>query len=414
MNGKRAFEFLNKIGFERVSGSKEEAKAAQMICDEIESIGGKAVIEEFDVSSQDIKVAKLEVLKPEYKSYEVTGFGSAGSTPEEGITAGFYYYECDSIVDKENAKGKIVLINGRLSRQIYKSIIEAGALGFISFNGDLNDDNVDIAYNELRDSLKEFGIIPGVNLKVQDAVDLVLSEPQEVKLTLIQDEFQVKSRNVISEIEGTDKKDEVVVVTAHFDSVKYSTGVYDNGAGSVINLEAYRYFMENKPRRTLKFIWCGSEERGLLGSKAWVRDHNDELKNIKLCINCDVAGPVLGRDVIFVTGTNEILDYCKSFANEIGFTAVFHLDTYSSDSIPFADNGIPGINVTRFGLPGTAYIHNRYDIIKYLDYKNLEKTGSYQIKLMEKIDKAVNSPFEFKVSDEVKVKVDKYLFKDKK
>ena len=53
-------------------------------------------------------------------------------------------------------------------------------------------------------------------------------------------------------------------------------------------------------------------------------------------------------------------------------------DTYSSDSIPFADNGIPGINVTRFGVPGTAYIHNRYDVIKYLDYKNLQKTGSYQ------------------------------------
>ena len=414
MNGKRAFEFLNKIGFERVSGSQEELLAAKMIYDEIESIGGKAEIEEFDVNSQEIKVAKLEVLKPNYKEYQVTGFGNSGSTPEEGLIAGFYYYECDSIVDKENAKGKIVLVNGRLTRPIYKSIIEAGAIGFISFNGDLNDPNVDIAYNELRDSLKEFGVLPGVNMKVQDAVDLVLSEPEEVKLTLIQDEFKIKSRNVISEIEGTDKKEEVFVFTAHFDSVKYSTGVYDNGAGSVINLETYRYFMENKPRRTMKFIWCGSEERGLLGSKAWVLKHNEELKNIKMCFNCDVAGPVLGKDMIFVTATNEILDYCKSYANEIGFTANFYLDTYSSDSIPFADNGIPGINVTRFGVPGTAYIHNRYDVIKYLDYKNLEKTGNYQIKLVEKIDKAVNSPFEYKVSDDVKAKVDKYLFKDKK
>ena len=142
MNGKRAFEFLNKIGFERVSGSQEEALAAKMIYDEIESIGGKAEIEEYDVNSQEIKVAKLEVLKPNYKEYQVTGFGNSGSTPEEGLIAGFYYYECDSIVDKENAKGKIVLVNGRLTRPIYKSIIEAGAIGFISFNGDLNDPNV--------------------------------------------------------------------------------------------------------------------------------------------------------------------------------------------------------------------------------------------------------------------------------
>ncbi len=63
--------------------------------------------------------------------------------------------------------------------------------------------------------------------------------------------------------------------------VRYSTGVYDNGAGSVINLEAYRYFLENKPNRNLIFIWCGSEERGLLGSKAYVKKHEEELKKCK-------------------------------------------------------------------------------------------------------------------------------------
>ena len=413
MNGKRAFELLKKIGFVRMGGTCEEKKAANILKEEVEKIGGEAKIEEFDVCGNEITEVKLEVLEPNYKEYKVTGFLNSGSTGKEGLVGDFYYVSTESTVDLENAKGKIVLINGAMGRNLYKKLVEAGIIGFITYNGDLKDnyEDVDIAYPELREPLREIKVLPGVNMKVHDAVDLVLSEATKVKITLNQVEKQVSSRNVIAEIEGSEKKDEVIVFTAHFDSVRYSTGVYDNGAGSVINMEAYRYFMENKPKRTLKFIWCGSEERGLLGSKAYVKAHEEELKNVKFNINCDVAGPVLGRDVVFATANNEVLNYCKSLGSEIGFPANYVLDTYSSDGIPFADKGIASVSITRFGSMGTAYIHNRHDVIKYLDYKNLEKTGNYLITLAKKIDDSKYMPFDTKVSDEVKDKVDKYLFK---
>ncbi len=413
MNGKRAFEILQKIGFERMSGTKEEEKAAKIICDEIEKIGGKPEIEEFEVNSQTIHKAKLEVLEPEYKEYKVIGYGNAGSTKEEGLVADFYYMTTDSIIDKELAKGKIVLINGRLTMNVYKRIVEAGAVGFISFCGELKDayDDIDLAYPELRQPLKDIKVLPGVSMNVHDAVDLVLSEPKKVKLTLVQDEYKILSHNVISKIEAKNKTDETIILTSHYDSVRYSTGVYDNGAGSVINLEAYRYFLENKPNRNLIFIWCGSEERGLLGSKAYVKKHEEELKNVKIVINCDVAGPVLGADEIFVTANEEILSYCKALGSELAFPANYHLDIYSSDGVPFTDKGIPSISVTRFGTSGTAYIHNHHDIIKYLDYKNLEKTGNYLIQLVNKIDKSQFMPFSLNVCDQIKEKVDKYLFK---
>ena len=66
MNGKRAFEILNKIGFVRMGGTQEELDAANIILDEIKNAGGEGYIEEFDVNGQDIKVAKLEVLEPVY------------------------------------------------------------------------------------------------------------------------------------------------------------------------------------------------------------------------------------------------------------------------------------------------------------------------------------------------------------
>ena len=71
MNGKRAFELLNKIGFERVSASDEELKCANILKEEIENVGGNAVIEEFDVDAYNIKCVKFEVLEPEYKEYFV-------------------------------------------------------------------------------------------------------------------------------------------------------------------------------------------------------------------------------------------------------------------------------------------------------------------------------------------------------
>ena len=119
-------------------------------------------------------------------------------------------------------------------------------------------------------------------MRTTDAMELIKSNPTLVTIDNDQDEFKATSQNVISEIKG--ELEEEIVFTAHYDSVPFSRGVYDNGAGSAILLELYRYFINNKPKRTLRFIWCGSEERGLLGSKAFVKKHNKQLKNIVLCI----------------------------------------------------------------------------------------------------------------------------------
>ena len=93
---------------------------------------------------------------------------------------------------------------------------------------------------------------------------------------------------MIAEIKGTEHPEQIISFGAHYDSVEFSKGVYDNGAGSVINMEAARWFAQHPPKRTVKFCWYGSEEIGLEGSKAFVRDHKDELKDHVFMINVDV------------------------------------------------------------------------------------------------------------------------------
>jgi carboxypeptidase Q len=83
--------------------------------------------------------------------------------------------------------------------------------------------------------------------------------------------------NVIAEIPGTDPllKDEVVMLGAHFDSVAHSPGATDNATGSAAVMEAMRILKEVgvKPRRTIRVGLWGGEEEGLLGSRAYVREH---------------------------------------------------------------------------------------------------------------------------------------------
>ena len=86
--------------------------------------------------------------------------------------------------------------------------------------------------------------------------------------------------NIIAEIPGTDLKDEVVMIGAHFDSWHGGTGATDNGTGSSVCLEAMRILkkLDLKPRRTIRIGLWGGEEQGLLGSTEYVKQHFGERK----------------------------------------------------------------------------------------------------------------------------------------
>ncbi|MEQ1828579.1 MAG: M28 family peptidase [Pirellula sp.] len=89
----------------------------------------------------------------------------------------------------------------------------------------------------------------------------------------------LNSFNIIAEIPGTDLKDEIVMLGAHFDSWHAGTGATDNGIGCAVAMEAVRILkaIDAKPRRTIRIgLWTG-EEQGLLGSKAYVTDHFGKL-----------------------------------------------------------------------------------------------------------------------------------------
>ncbi|HMF95434.1 MAG TPA: M20/M25/M40 family metallo-hydrolase [Vicinamibacterales bacterium] len=98
------------------------------------------------------------------------------------------------------------------------------------------------------------------------------------------DETTPNGFNTIAEIPGTDLASEVVMVGAHFDSHAYATGATDNATGSAAMIEAMRILkaVGARPRRTIRIGLWGGEEQGLLGSRAYIRDHFADVETMTL------------------------------------------------------------------------------------------------------------------------------------
>ena len=180
----------------------------------------------------------------------------------------------------EQAKGKIVLVNGYLNRATYEKLRKAEAAAILTFTGRTIDRESESDLNrcKLRETLTEpFGAVPVLNMRAASAAEIVRRGAKTVHIELTGECYDGTSQNVCATIPGTDKPSEVITLGGHYDSVYFSSGVHDNLSGSVIVLELLRYFAAHPPRRTLRFCWFGSEEQGLLGSKAYVKAHADEL-----------------------------------------------------------------------------------------------------------------------------------------
>lgn len=413
ISGKRMFELLEKLDFVRLSTFEGEKKAADILVKEIEEIGVTPVVETFKAPRYEIKVAKLEVTAPVYKEYEVSGYGFSGNDAADGLEAEFAYVEALDPIDLTSVKGKIVLLTAGIRPGDFKKLIDAGVVGVITPSGTFRDtkDTMDLDERMLRDRHIKDGRLPSVCMRMTDAMDMVVSKPEKVKITLAQEEGEADSQNVIAEIKGTEFPDEVVVYTAHYDSVVFSRGAFDNATGTAAILELLRYYKENPAKRTVRFIWTGSEERGLLGSKAYVAAHEAELENIKLCINIDMIGPLFGRDQAIVTGEEALCHNIEFLYKEVGYAMNVIQDIYSSDSIPFADKGIPGVNFVRRAAMGASQIHCRHDVMDILSADSMERTVKFVALFSDRVLGASHFPIAKQVPTNIVEKVDKYLAK---
>ena len=409
--GYSAYQLMQKLDYIRVAGTAEETNAADILWEETKAIGLKPKLEPFEIDGYTIHKAILKVTKPFIREIPVTGYGLSGSTPADGITAPFLYAENCNDIALSQSRGKIVLLNAHVTPYQYEKLSKAGVAGFITISGNVIDEREksDLETRFLRADrhLKggELGKIPGVTIRAIDVLEMMKHEPEEVTLILDQTEMKWNSRNVIAEIEGTDKNGEWLTIGAHYDSVPFSHGMFDNASGSAIIMEACKYFAVNRPRRSLRFIWFGAEERGLLGSQYHIKNNPDEIKLTKAMINVDLAGHVIGHHEFQITAQESVGAMLRFLAQEKGFGAVVQQGIYSSDSTAYADAGVPSFSFLRSGTVG----HGRHDVIDYCSPNAMEKSAAFMLYFTERIVNSEFFPIPPEIPGDLKDKLDIYF-----
>jgi carboxypeptidase Q len=154
----------------------------------------------------------------------------------------------------------------------------------------------------------------------------------------------VEVYNTVGEIRGSRKPDEIVIVGAHLDSWDLGTGATDNGTGSAVVLEAARaiHALGLKPQRTIRFVLFTGEEQGLVGSRDYVKTHQDELDRVQGVVIHDTGtGRVLSFTLERRYDLREALDKLVEPLQKIGLGELSMRRTSGSDHVPFRDAGVP-------------------------------------------------------------------------
>ena len=205
--------------------------------------------------------------------------------------------------------------------------------------------------------------IPTVTLAVEhyNRMVRILEKDVPVKVELnidakFYDETTPNGFNLIAEIPGTDPvlKDEVVMIGAHFDSVSAATGATDNATGSAAMMEAMRILkaVGARPRRTIRIGLWGGEEEGLLGSRAYVKEHfgdaatmalKPEHAKLSAYFNSDNGtGRVRGVWLQGNMAVGPIFEQWIAPLRDLGVTALGPRSVSQTDHVSFDALGLPG------------------------------------------------------------------------
>jgi len=321
LEGTQAYDITESLTTEigpRVGGSPQEAMARDWAVAKFREIGLQNVrIEPFSMPYWERGIETASIVSPNPQQLYITSLGGSVATPSGGVEAEIAYFP--TFEDLKNApegglEGKIVFISGRMKkapdgagygpanqkrRQGATEAAKRGALAVVIRS--VGTDSHRFPHTGMMRYAEGVEKIPIAALSAPDADQLerTLSRGEAVTIKMEMTpswKGETQSGNVIGEIVGSEKPDEIILVGGHLDSWDLGTGAIDDGAGIGISAGAAQVIIESglKPKRTLRVVAFGAEEVGLLGGFAYVEAHKGkDLDKHVLATESDFgAGPV--------------------------------------------------------------------------------------------------------------------------
>jgi carboxypeptidase Q len=305
----------------------------------------------------------LEVLGPITFPVSLVSLGLSPATPSNGIEAQLVYIgdgsEADFVRAGPAVKGAILLVQTNVTHTwedlyneyltppaIIDRAVKTGAVAIL-WTGERERK---LLYRHNNSSHGELEALPQAVVAREDALRLarvVTANPGSLHVRLTMPNKiggPIEQSNVVGEIRGYEKPDEVVVLGAHLDSWDLGTGALDNGCNAAMVIEAARAIKASGllPRRTIRFILFSGEEEGLLGSWQYVRAHRAELDKYRGVIIFDAGvGRVTGYSLGGRTDTEAALRDILRPLSAWGVDQHTSDADFGSDHFDFMVEGVP-------------------------------------------------------------------------
>jgi carboxypeptidase Q len=362
----------------RLDGTEAEKHAAEWAKKRLEQIGfDKVWIEPFPLEHGWVRgIEKAEIISPSPQPLILTALGGSVPTPADGIEAEialFKTYDELLAAPVGSLKGKIAVVTQRMVRAQdgagygFAGKIRAAGASEAARRGavayllrSLGTDGRRVPHTGGMHYADDAPRIPAAALTAVDAEQLerLVDRGSSVRVKLLltpRDLGPVTSQNVIGEIKGREKPDEIVLLGAHLDSWDLGTGAIDDGAGVAIITAAAKLIhdLPQRPKRTIRVVLYGSEETGIHGGHAYAEAHKDELDHIVI-----VAEPDLGQGPIYkmetgVTNVDEpSLKRIQTALTPLGVLPGKNDTKGNSDVEPLGEAHVPAV---AFSMDATDY-----------------------------------------------------------
>lgn len=329
----------------------------------------------------------------------LTTLGGSVATPAQGLTAEVVavrsYDDLKALGDA--VRGKIVLYNNPMDR----GLVEAGRAfeaysQAVTFRGSGASRAAEHgAVAALVRSVTTFSMrtphtgalrynpalpkIPAAAVAAEDAdlIQRLFHKGETVRMHLLltpQNLGTVVSHNVVAELKGRERPEEIVLIGAHLDSWDLGTGAIDNGSGVAMIMETMRVLKELglRPRRTIRAVLFMNEENGLRGARNYFVRYRDQLDHHVAAIESD-AGTAAPLGFITTLDEDSMARLSRSLQplERLGATRLTYARQTGADTSPLVGAGVPGFGLSTDSLHYFDYHHSAADTLDKVDPREL-------------------------------------------
>ncbi|MDP5145144.1 M20/M25/M40 family metallo-hydrolase [Shewanella sp. ULN5] len=399
LNSNAAYDIVESLTVEvgpRLAGTDKDIMAVDWAMEKLWLMGfDKVYKESVQVPAWSRGHASASIIAPYDQPLVITALGGSVATPIKGIQAPIVRFDSLeelTLASPGRIEGKIVFIDHKTERHKdgngygvtvggrSKGAVEAakkGAVAIVIRSIGTNHDRM--AHTGMMRYEEDVPKIPAAAMSIPDAElinDMLKRDPNIVmSLNMTSENLGIAtSYNVIAEVTGSSKPDEIVLIGAHLDSWDEGTGAIDDGAGVAIVTAAAKLIQDlpQKPARTVRVVLYAAEEVGLVGGKAYAAQHADELDKHYIAAESDFgAGPIYQIDFNVAPSSFSQAQHQVSAMTLFGVALGTNDASGGPDVSMMPGLGVPVASLKQDGTDYFDYHHTPNDTLDKIDPKAL-------------------------------------------